>query len=79
MSDDRALEYLAKFLIEKSLTFTNFVHLLQLDSASIQSDFVNDIAVYGVRIEDAEALVARKDIFPNKETFRIQALEQKIK
>jgi len=40
---------------------------------------VNDIAVYGVRIEDAEALIARKDIFPNKETFKIQALEQKIK
>jgi hypothetical protein len=75
MSDDRALEYLAKFLIEKSLTFTNFVHLLQLDTASIQKDFVDDIAVYGVRIEDAEALIARKDIFPNKETFKISALE----
>ena len=78
MSDQQALNYLARFMLDKSLSFEDLSGLLALKPQTTVQDFVRNVNKFGVRIYDAQALSSRKDIFPRWDTLNLCKLDSKL-
>lgn len=58
-------------MIERNMSFTDLKGLLALKPQTKIQDFVKGANKYGVSALDAQALAARKDIFPRQDTLNI--------